>query len=160
MSLLNNSALCFTLLAGAAWGASPWVPEAGKLGITTIYVFDSFQDYHPGALTGRLPVPYKQYTGYTLFEYGLGKGLAIDVDTGYTSTDFFPNAKVGGGLGGIVDTTVGMRYQFASGENWVLTVRGAAIIKGSYDLTQLSNFSPGDKASGGLGSISVGNNWK
>src|SRR5258708_20683146 len=132
---------------GAAWGASPWLPEPGRLAVTTFYTYDSFQDYRPGALQGRLPEPYKQYTGYTFFEYGLKRDIAIDVETGYTATDFRGN-----GLGGIVDTTIGARWQAKRGESYVFTVLVPAIIKGNYDISKTSNFSPGGKAAGVLGS--------
>ena len=155
--ILLSRILAFSIAAQAftAWGASPWVPEPGKLSITTFYVYDTFQDYRPGAVRGRLPEPYKQYTGYTFFEYGLRHNLAIDLESGYTSTDFR-----GSGLGGIVDTSIGARWQVKQGESYVVTVRGAAIIKGGYDITRAANFSPGDKASGVLGSVMLGNNWK
>ncbi len=135
------------------WGASPWLPEPGKLAVNMFYTFDTFQDYHPGAKTGRLPQPYKQYTGYTFFEYGLRNNISVDVETGYTATSY-----LGNGLQGIVDTTVGARWQVLSGESYVVTLRGAAIINGSYELTRTANFSPGDKASGFLTSVLVGKN--
>lgn len=130
---------------------SPWLPEAGKLGVTTMYVWDTFTNYRPGALRGTLPVPYDQYTGYVFLEYGLSNRLALDVDSGYTATDFKGNS-----LSGIVDTSIGLRWQVKRGETYVLTLRGAGIVNGSYDITKLSNFSPGDKASGGMGSILYG----
>ena len=106
-----------TLLAGylglqatAMWAASPWLPEPGKLSITTLYVYDVFQDYKQGKLDNRLPAPYKQYTGYTFFEYGIKSTLALDVDTGYTATDFR-----GSGLQGITDTVIGLRWHAAQG---------------------------------------------
>src|SRR4051812_2404404 len=142
---------CLGLQAASLWAASPWLPEPGKLAITTLYVYDSFQDYRQGKLENRLPEPYKQFTGFTFFEYGLKTNLALDVDTGYTATDFR-----GSGLKGITDTSIGLRYQAAQGERWVLTLRGAGIIKGSYPISTVANFSPGDKASGGLGSAILG----
>ena len=149
------AALFLALPAISAWGASPWLPEAGKMSITTMYVFDTFQDYRPGKIQARLVEPYKQYTGYVFVEYGLKNNISIDVDTGYTATNFRGN-----GLGGITDTLIGARWQAVRGESWVLTVRGAALIKGSYEISKTANFSPGDKASGGLGSILLGNSFR
>ena len=153
-----NTHIAKTLLAGflglqatALWGASPWLPEAGKLSITTLYVYDSFQDYKQGKFPNRLIVPYKQFTGFSFFEYGISNRLALDVDTGYTATDFRGN-----GLKGLTDTSIGLRWHAAQGERWVLTLRGAGIIKGSYPISANANFSPGDKASGGLGSAILG----
>jgi hypothetical protein len=120
-----------------------------------MYVNDSFQDYRPGGHVARLPLPYEQFTYYTIFEYGLGRNLSLDVETGHTETQFRGN-----GLSGITDSTIGVRWQAKRGENWVLALRGAAVIKGNYDVTHLSNFSPGDKASGGLGSVLFGSNLK
>jgi hypothetical protein len=140
-----------SIQATALWAASPWLPEPGRLSVTTLYVYDSFQDYRQGKFENRLPEPYKQFTGFTFLEYGLRNNLAIDVDTGYTATDFRGN-----GLKGLSDTSIGMRWQAVQGERWVLTLRGAAIIKGSYPISTTANFSPGDKASGGLGSAILG----
>lgn len=140
-------------MSAALWGASPWLPEPGKLSVTTFYTYDVFQDYKPGSNSGRLPQPYKQYTGYTFFEYGLRHNISLDVETGYTATDY-----LGNGLRGVVDTTIGARWQVLSGESYVVTLRGAGIIKGSYPLTTTANFSPGDKASGFLTSVLVGKN--
>jgi hypothetical protein len=116
-----------------------------------MYVWDTFTNYRPGAIHATLPAPYDQYTGYVFLEYGLKEGLALDVDSGYTATDFRGNS-----LRGIVDTSIGLRWQVKRGETYVLTLRGAGIINGSYDITKLSNFSPGDKASGGMGSVLYG----
>jgi hypothetical protein len=150
MNLIRLVTICF---AGAiyGWAASPWVPEAGKANLITLYVNDSFQDYRPGGRVARLPSPYEQSTYYTIFEYGLGKNLALDVESGHTETNY-----LGKGLGGITDTTIGVRWQVKTGESWALSLRGAAIVKGNYAITQNANFSPGDKASGGLGSVLLG----
>ena len=96
------------LHAAAVWAASPWLPEPGKLSITTLYVYDSFQDYKQGKFDNRLIEPYKQFTGFTFFEYGISNRLALDVDTGYTATDFRGN-----GLKGITDTSIGVRWHAA-----------------------------------------------
>jgi len=152
MNLLRRfAAICTFLSAGAAWAGSPWLPDAGKMTVSTVYAYDSFQDYHPGKLSGTLPAPYNQYTGYTFLEYGLKNDIAIDLESGYTATDFR-----GSGLGGITDTTIGARWQFHRTDNTVWTVRAAGIVAGSYAISTTANFSPGDKASGGLGSISGG----
>src|SRR5918999_143545 len=113
------------LLAQSTWAASPWLPEAGKAHLTELFVYDSFTNYRPGALRMRLPAPYIQRTWYTLVEYGLKNNVALELETGRTQT--FHRAN---GLSGITDTTIGVRYQGLSGENWVLTFRGAAVIKG------------------------------
>lgn len=134
-----------TIVAGALQAASPWLPEPGKAHVTLMYVDDTFQDYRPGAVRGRLPAAYFQRTYYTLLEYGLKSTLAVDVETGHTETEFR-----GAGLSGITDTLIGVRYQALRGESWVFTVRGAAIFKGNYPISATANFSPGDKASGAL----------
>src|SRR4051812_15084318 len=83
------------LQASAMWAASPWLPEPGKLSVTTLYVYDKFQDYRQGKIHNRLPAPYEQFTGFTFFEYGLKNNLAIDLDTGFTATDFRGNGLQG-----------------------------------------------------------------
>jgi hypothetical protein len=147
--------LCLLIGLAPAWAASPWLPMPGKATLTTLYVNDSFQDYRPGALQRTLPAPYDQTTFYTVFEYGLRNTLALDVETGHTETAFRGN-----GLSGITDSTIGLRWMAKRGENWVLTLRGAGIIAGNYDISRTANFSPGDKASGGLGSALFGAAWR
>jgi hypothetical protein len=137
--------------AGALHAASPWVPEGGRVTATFMYVNDEFQRYRPGKLELTLPAPYGQETYFGFLEYGLGKRLSFDVETGYTTTAFRGNS-----LDGITDTTIGLRYQAYTGERFVVTLRGAGIVRGNYDLTRVGNWSPGDGASGGLGSVLVG----
>lgn len=143
--------LCAVIGAANCWAASPWLPEPGKLTMSVTYSNDEFTNYRQGANPRVLPAPYTQETYFTTFEYGLRNNLALDVETGHTATDFRGNT-----LGGVADSTIGLRWRAARGEHWVFTLRGAAVIRGSYDLTRLSNFSPGDGASGGLGSALLG----
>ncbi len=145
------------LQSGAVWGASPWLPGSGKASVTMTYVEESFTSYWNGRVQRTFPQPpspatvYDQHTGYTALEYGLSNKLALDLVTGYTATVYGAE-----GLGGLSDSMFGLRYRVYGGERSVLTLRGAANISGSYDLTTKSRFSPGDKASGGQGSLLYG----
>ncbi|HYZ86083.1 MAG TPA: hypothetical protein VE621_16860 [Bryobacteraceae bacterium] len=143
--------LLLCVSGGALRAASPWVPEAGRTTATFAYVNDDFRQYRPGKLHLTLPAPYGQETYFGFLEYGLGKKLSLDVETGYTKTAFRGNS-----LDGVTDSTIGLRYQMKTGERWALTLRGAAVIAGSYNLTRVGNWSPGDGASGGLGSVLMG----
>jgi hypothetical protein len=151
VSMLRLLLSALILQSTGAWAASPWLPEAGRVTATVMYVTDEFSKYRPGADKGTLPFPYGQQTFYGFLEYGLAPKLALDVETGSTETAFRGNS-----LGGITDSTVGLRYQLKSGERYVVSLRGAAIINGTYDITTAGNWSPGDKASGGLGSLMAG----
>lgn len=148
------------LHAACAWGASPWLPGAGKASVSTTFVDESFSSYWSGKTQRSFPQPpssathYDQYTGYGMIEYGLSNKLALDVVTGYTATSYGSE-----GLGGMSDSLIGVRYQVYSGERSVLTLRGAANIAGSYDLTTKNRFSPGDKASGGQWSALYGTSF-
>lgn len=139
------------LFSGCVWAASPWLPEAGRLTITQTFSSDSFTNYRQGSLHRILPAPYDQSTFATSFEYGLRENLSLDVETGYTSTDVR-----GASTSGLMDSMIGLRWRAKRGERWVLTLRGAAVIKGTYDLVRTGNWSAGDKASGGLGSVMLG----
>ncbi len=150
-----------------ARAASPWLPESGRLGFTASYIDDSFRDFRYGSNKARLADPYKQNTVYLGFEYGLKRDISIDVETGYTHASAGKISIPGlidnvprQGLGGVADSLIGVRWQFLRIERTVFTVRGAALVKGSYDLSQTNIFSPGDKASGALGSVLMGNSWK
>jgi len=153
MTFFRRPAVAILVLSAAAnsWAASPWLPAPGKLTVIETYSNDTFTHYYPGALRGTLPAPYDQFTFTTDVEYGLRRNLTLDLETGHTKTFFRGNS-----LGGISDSVIGLRWQVHNGERVVFTVRGAGIIKGTYDLTNLSNFSPGEKASGGLGSGILG----
>src|SRR5688572_16626772 len=149
LNLLRTASVA--LLAQAAWAASPWLPEGGKASVTELFVYDTFRNYRPGGLKATLPAPYIQRTWYTLFEYGVSNSLSFEMETGRTQT--FHRAN---GSSGVTDTTLGVRYQALRGESWVMTLRGAAIIKGSYPILRNANFSAGDGASGFLGSAIYG----
>lgn len=156
--------LAYALLVPTAVEASsPWVPADGTTSFSLSYVHDSFRDFHYGTNHAALRDPFNQDTGFVEINYGLGRGLSLDVETGYTRTsvgraevpplaDYVPRK----GLHGIVDTTIGLRWRLTRTENWTVTLRGAGIIAGSYPLSHDSYFSPGDRASGGLGSVLVG----
>src|SRR4030088_790974 len=129
-----------TLVAPVAIRAeSPWLPGAGKLTITESYSSDSFLNYHPAALHRKLPFSYDQSTFVTTVEYGLRDNLTLDIETGHTMADFRHNVT-----SGVMDSTIGVRYRALRGERWVVSLRGAAIIQGSYDLTTTGNWSAGD----------------
>lgn len=140
-----------------AWGASPWLPGAGKASVTTTFVEESFTSYWNGRVQRTFPVPpstakvYDQYTGYGAIEYGLSNKLTLDLVTGYTATKYGTE-----GLQGLSDSLMGLRYQIYSGERSVFTLRGAYNLSGTYPLTTKSRFSPGDKSSGGQGSLLYG----
>jgi len=144
-----------TLVSAAAavssWGASPWLPGQGTLTVIETYSNDTFTHYYPGSLRGTLPAPYDQFTFTTTIEYGLRRNLTLDVETGHTKTFFR-----GSSLGGLSDSLIGLRWRAYKGERFVVTLRGAGIVAGTYDLTKIANFSPGEKASGGLGSAILG----
>jgi hypothetical protein len=137
--------------AASSWGASPWLPSKGTLTVIETYSNDTFTHYYPGSLQGTLPAPYDQFTFTTTIEYGLRRNLTLDVETGHTKTFFRANT-----LGGLSDSTIGLRWRAYTGERFVVTLRGAGIIAGTYDLTKIANFSPGEKASGALGSAILG----
>src|SRR5262249_43593831 len=145
------------LQSGAAWGASPWLPGSGKASVNLTYVEESFTSYWHGRTQRTFPQPpspatvIDQHTGYASFEYGLSNKLALDLLTDYTEPVYGAES-----LQRLADNQVGLREQLYNGERSVLTLRGAANIGGTYDLTTKSRFSPGDKASGGQGSLLYG----
>lgn len=148
MTLRTISALL--LFQGiSAWGASPWVPGAGKASVTLTYVDESFNSYWNGTEKRSFPQPpssatvFDQKTGYATLEYGLSNRLSLDLLTGYTATIYGAD-----GLQGVADSQIGLRYQVYNGERTVFTVRGAGNFAGTYPLTTKSRFNAGDKANG------------
>jgi hypothetical protein len=137
--------------AATSWAASPWLPSQGTLTVIETYSNDTFTHYFQGSHPNTLPAPYDQFTFTTSIEYGLRRNLTLDVEMGHTKTFFR-----GSSLAGLSDSLVGFRYRAYTNERFVVTVRGAGIIAGTYDLTKIANFSPGEKASGALGSAILG----
>jgi hypothetical protein len=159
------TSLRFVFLAPlfCAWGASPWLPGAGKALVTTTYVNERFQDAWagptlfdlPGAVGLKRSTHLEQSTVYAVVEYGISDRVAFDALTGYTRTSFNKQS-----LDGTVDSMLGIRWQAWRGERSVLTLRGAGIIAGSYPQSNsLGPFNPGDKASGALVSALVGTSY-
>jgi hypothetical protein len=137
--------------AANSWASSPWLPGPGQLTVIETYSSDTFTHYFQGSHPNTLPAPYDQFTFTTDIEYGLRRNLTLDVEAGHTKTFFR-----GSSLGGLSDSLVGLRMRAYTGERFVVTLRAAGIIAGTYDLTKIANFSPGDKASGALGSAILG----
>lgn len=139
------------IFGNPAFAESPWLPAAGKASVFFTYVDDHFQDYRQGKKFNTLPEPYTQNSEFINVEYGLRDNIALDFTSGHTEAAFRGN-----GLNGAADSTVGIRWQALRREYWVLTFRAAGIIAGTYPITTVGNWSPGEKASGGLGSVAAG----
>lgn len=151
MKRLLPFALINLFSLGVASAASPWLPGAGKITVTETVTSDSFFDYRQGATPRILPASYDQSTFITNVEWGVRENLSVDFETGHTAADFRGNTTAG-----VMDSTIGVRWLAKRGERWVLTVRAAALIRGSYDVSTNGNWSAGDKGSGGQGSVMYG----
>jgi hypothetical protein len=152
--------LCLALTGISALAQSAWTPTKGRFFITPIYTFENASDFYVGsnrqAIFGANTI--EQHTVTLASEYGITDRWAADIALGYTSSSL-KNNNLGtlqnntSTIDGLADTTLGLRYklvdEFQTKTSWIptLTLRGAAIIEGTYQANRFQ--SPGDGASGG-----------
>lgn len=162
--------LCFALTGLTAMAQSAWTPAKGQFFLTPIYTFENASDFYNGstrqAILGANTL--EQHTVTLASEYGITDRWAADVAIGYTSSSL-KNTSLGGlqdntsTIEGMADTTLGLRYkvidEFQTKTNWIptLTLRGAAIIEGTYKANLFQ--SPGDGASGGQFGFLLGKSY-
>lgn len=132
-------------LAAMAESDSPWLPIPGSFSLGVSHTEQSGEDAYIGNM--RLPLSaitmggaskYKRSTTQVRLGYGISDSVAVDATLG--------QGKVRVGAAdrdsGMTDSTVGVSWrvldEFASPGMPTVTLRGAAILKGSYDGARLA----------------------
>ena len=129
-----------------AEGDSPWLPIPGQFSVSIGQSEQSGKSAYIGkmnlpisAITGGAATRYKRSTTGLRLDYGISDSLAFDASFNYSSV------KVGAADrdSGIGDTTLGLNYRLLDEYERpglpTLTLRGAAIVKGSYDGARLAS---------------------
>ena len=143
-------AIAGPLLAGAmpafASDQSPWLDTAGSGEVSVGYVSQSANRFFAGDTELSLPTDLELQTLYVGVSYGITDRLSIDGQFGYAKSDFAVNPVLSprGGLSGITDSKIGLRYALYSADGAAVTVRGAVIIEGDYDTGAITSIGDGD----------------
>ncbi|MCJ2185811.1 hypothetical protein [Novosphingobium beihaiensis] len=166
MILSPNRALRLAGLAGLlapapafAGDISPWTPLDGGAEVEAAYIYQEADDFYAGDAKSDLPADLSQDTVTLSVSYGITDRLAVDVQTGYSGTDFIvtPGLSPNGGLDGLTDTVIGLRYKLLDetfGAPVTFTVGAAAIIEGDYETGALPAI--GDGGSGAQFAVAAG----
>ncbi len=143
-------AVAGTILATPAQASdqSAWVPEQGSGEIVLGYGQQTADRFYAGDAEMALPVDLELDTTFLGFSYGLTDRLAVDAQLAYAKSDFAvdPVLSPEGGLSGLADSKIGLRYSLYNADGAAVAIRAAAIIEGNYDTGALSAI--GDGGSG------------
>ena len=144
------STLAALPLLALAEGDSPWLPIPGQFSLGLNHTEQSGNDAYIGdtqlplsAITGGAASKYRRATTTLRLDYGLSDSLAFDAAIGYAKV------KVGAADNdsGRTDSTLGLRWrvldEYENPALPTLTLRGAAILKGSYDGARLASVGKG-----------------
>ena len=155
------STLAALPLATFAESNSPWLPIPGQASLSVNHTEQSGDNAYIGnkllplsAITGGGASTYKRSTTSLRVDYGLSDVVALDATLGYG------RVKVGAADNdsGQIDSTLGLRWrvldEFENPALPTLTLRGAAIIKGSYNGARLASL--GKAASGFEAAVVLG----
>ncbi len=139
------------ILAAPALAVSPWLPTVGGHELGVSYINQSADRFYVGKDEMNLPTDLKLRSFQLSYAYGLSERWALDVLVGYADSDFLvdPGLAPRGGLNGITDTRIGLRWlAFEQDEDrpFTLTLAGAVLIKGDYDTGAITAI--GDGANG------------
>ena len=153
------AAPALSLGAAAAQNTSPWTPLQGGGQVELAYTHQSADSLFAGEADAPLPADIELDSVNLLASYGLSDRWALDVVVGYAESDFVvdPVLAPEGGLDGITDSFVGVRYKALDeidGAPLTLTFGTGVTIEGDYDVGALSAI--GDGASGAQVSVAAG----
>jgi hypothetical protein len=158
------SAACAAVVCGlpvVAYAEGPWLPIPGGTDISASYVSQYGDGFFFGPTKATLPATLSQETETVNVEHGFTDNFAGFAQIGYVRTSFAPVPNRDEGLS---DSRIGVEWriadEFAAGGFATVTLRGAAVIQGTYDIGRID--APGNGASGADGSVAIGkqlNKW-
>lgn len=148
VSVATASAL---LLAPLAAAQTPWLPAPGATDLSLSFTNQKADDFKPGTASAKLPSTLKQDTFSLSLTHGLADAVALDATIGYGKSSFIrvPGLAPNGGLSGITDSRIGVRYRVLddiANDPLTVTFGAAAILKGDYDTGALSAIGDGANA--------------
>ena len=144
------STLAALPLAAFAESDSPWLPIPGQASLSVNHTEQSGDNAYIGstllpisAITGGGASKYKRATTSLRVDYGISDAVALDATLGYGKV------RIGAADNdsGQTDSSLGLRWrvldEYENPAVPTLTLRGAAIIKGSYDGARLASLGKG-----------------
>lgn len=148
MRSLTRSTILAAVTVSGAFAQSAWLPPAGRISVTGVYLYQNSHRIYAGAklvpLRNRL-----QRTFAIGAEYGLTDNVALDISTGYGYNTLGPPGLQGKDSG-LTDTNIGLRWRLLDERRHTylptFSIRAGGTIKGTYTANQ--RFSVGDGASG------------
>jgi hypothetical protein len=160
MKTINQTILALALnavsVAAFADSGSPWTLPAGSGEVSFRYGQQSADRFFAGGAEMALPGDLDQDNTTISFSYGLNDQLSLDLRAGYSSSDFLVNPQLSpqGGLSGLSDSRIGIRYDMIGDGISAITFGGALLIAGNYDTGALP--AVGDGENGFEGSVMFG----
>lgn len=138
---------------------SPWIPAEGSGEAEISYTRQKADELYAGSALAPLPRDLTQDNVSLSLSYGISQRLAADVKVGYAKSSFLvdPALAPQGGLDGLTDVHVGLRYRLldeTEGAPFTATLGAAAIIDGGYTTGALPAI--GDGGSGGQVALAIG----
>jgi hypothetical protein len=143
--------LALALLVAApvtAQAANPWTLPEGSGELTLGLGSQTADRFYAGDTELDLPTDLDLDTTALSWSYGLTDRLTLDLQTSYGSSDFLvdPGLAPQGGLSGLNDTRIGLRWAAWRDGPAIVTLRAAAILEGDYDTGAITAI--GDGGSG------------
>jgi hypothetical protein len=147
----------------AAWAEndSPWLPIPGEFSIGASHTEQSGKDAYIGsmklpisAITGGAASKFKRSTTQVRLGYGISDSLAVDATLGYGKVEVGAADEDKGQTDSVIGLSWRALDEYERPGLPTLTLRGAAIIKGSYDGARLAAL--GNDANGFELSVLVG----
>ncbi len=141
-----TGALLTSVFPTLASDQSPWLSAAGSGEVSVGYVSQSANRFFAGDTELSLPTDLELQTLFVGVSYGITDRLSIDGQFGYGESDFAVNPVLSpqGGLSGITDSKIGLRYSLYNSDGSAITARGAVIIEGDYDTGAITAIGDGD----------------
>ncbi len=132
-------------MAALAEGASPWLPIPGQFTLGVNHTEQSGDSAYIGstelplsAITMGGASKYKRATTQLRFGYGLSDALAIDATIGYGKVRVGAADRSSGSTDSVIGLSWRVLDEYERPGLPTLTLRGAAILKGSYDGERLA----------------------
>lgn len=160
-ALLLTAALVAFAPSALANEISPFTPAEGSGEAEISYTRQEADTFNPGDAQAQLPRTLSQDNVSLMLSYGISQRLAADVKIGYAKSSFLTDPVLApqGGLDGLTDIHVGLRYKVLDqldGAPFTLTLGLAGIIDGGYRTGAIT--AVGDGGSGGQVGIAFGSN--
>lgn len=163
-AVLSRLAVALIVAAPVAGhAANPWTLPEGSGDFTLGVSSQTADRFYAGDTELDLPTDLDLDTTALAWSYGLTDRLTLDLQTSYGSSDFLvdPGLAPQGGLSGLNDTRLGLRWAAWRDGPTVVTLGVAAIIEGDYDTGAITAI--GDGGSGfeleGLAGYTFGNGF-